>query len=50
MDIPDLFSHVKDLLKNQAEVTEENPEMEILSELPVTKLSYLLVTKKNFGN
>ena len=35
MDIPDLFSHVKEVMKGQAEVTEENPEKEMKSEMAV---------------
>jgi hypothetical protein len=36
LDIPDLFSHVKDVMKSQAEVTEDNPEKEIESQMTVT--------------
>jgi len=35
LDIPDLFSHVKDMMKSQAEVTEENPEKETESQMTV---------------
>jgi hypothetical protein len=35
LDIPDLFCHIKVLMKNEAEANEENKDKEVISEMPV---------------